>query len=150
MKLSQHFSLEELVASETATRQGIDNVPSAEAVNRLIRLAETLERARRALDNHALHITSGYRSEELNRVVGGSASSMHSLGLAADFICPSFGSPFEVCRQMVRAQIPVDQLIHEFGEWCHLGLSPEGMPLRYQQLTIADRRAGYEPGLRLV
>src|SRR5207249_6043527 len=105
-------------------------------------------RARRAMDGHPLHITSGYRSEELNRVVGGSANSMHCLGLAADFICPSFGSPFEVCRQLVRAQVPVDQLIYEFGEWTHLGLAQEGQVLRYQQLTITDRAKGYELGLR--
>src|SRR5438477_4212536 len=123
MKLSQHFSLEELTASETAARQAIDNTPDARTLTNLIRLAETLERVRRALDGHAMTITSGYRSEELNRVVGGSASSMHTLGLAADFICPSFGSPLEVCRQLVRAQVPVDQLILEFHEWTHLGLS---------------------------
>src|SRR5437773_3755303 len=150
MQLSQHFSLEELVASETAARQGIDNTPDPRTLTNLIRLAETLERARRALDNHAMLITSGYRSETLNRVVGGSSSSMHTLGLAADFICPSFGSPFEVCRQLVRAQVPLDQLILEFAEWTHLGLAPEGIPLRYQQLTITDRAKGYELGLRLV
>jgi len=148
MQLSQHFSLEELVASETAARQGIDNTPSTGTLTNLIRLAETLERARRALDNHAMLITSGYRSETLNRVVGGSLSSMHTLGLAADFICPSFGSPFEVCRQLVRAQVPLDQLILEFAEWTHLGLASAGIPLRYQQLTLRDRATGYELGLR--
>ena len=148
MKLSQHFSLEELVASETATRQGIDNTPSAGTLTNLIRLAETLERARRALNGHPMTITSGYRSEELNRVVGGSANSMHCLGLAADFLCPDWGSPFLVCRQIVRAQVPMDQVIHEFGAWCHLGLAQDGIPLRYQQLTINSRATGYEPGLQ--
>src|SRR5436190_17071208 len=146
MMLSQHFSLEELVASETAARQGIDNTPSTGTLTNLIRLAETLERARRALDNHAMLITSGYRSETLNRVIGGSQSSMHTLGLAADFICPSFGTPFEVCRQLVRTQVPMDQLIHEYGEWTHLGLASAGIPLRFQQLTLRDRATGYELG----
>ena len=95
-------------------------------------------------------ITSGYRSVELNRVVGGSKDSMHCQGLAADFICPSFGTPYEVCRQIVRAQVPMDQLIHEFAEWTHLGLAPEGQVLRYQQLTITDRAKGYELGLRSI
>src|SRR5881397_926842 len=63
MKLSQHFSLEELTASETAARQGIDNTPDTQALTNLIRLAETLERVRRSLDGHAMTITSGYRSE---------------------------------------------------------------------------------------
>src|SRR5436309_2400268 len=148
MKLSQHFSLEELVASETAARQGIDNTPDARTLTHLILLAERLERVRRALDGHVMTITSGYRSVELNRVVGGSKASMHCLGLAADFICPSFGTPYEVCRQIVRAQVPMDQLIHEFGEWTHLGLAQEGQALRYQQLTINDRATGYELGLR--
>ena len=150
MKLSQHFSLEELVASETAARQGIDNTPDARTLTNLILLAERLERVRRALDGHAMTITSGYRSEELNRVVGGSKDSMHCQGLAADFICPSFGTPYEVCRQIVRAQVPMDQLIFEYGSWCHLGLSPDGIPLRYQQMTINDRAKGYELGLRSI
>ena len=150
MKLSQHFSLEELVASETAARQNIDNTPDARTLTNLIRLAETLERVRRALDGHVMTITSGYRSEELNRVVGGSKDSMHCQGLAADFICPDWGTPFLVCRQIVRAQVPLDQLIHEYGEWCHLGLAPDGIALRHQQLTINDRATGYELGLRPV
>ena len=149
MKLSQHFSLEELVASETAARQGIDNTPDARALTNLIRLAETLERVRRALDGHVMTITSGYRSEELNRVIGGSKDSMHMQGLAADFICPDWGEPFLVCRQIVRAQVPMDQLIHELASWTHLGLSPEGIPLRYQQLTLRSAATGYELGLRL-
>jgi len=149
MKLSQHFSLEELTASETAARQGIDNTPDARTLTNLIRLAETLERVRRALDGHVMTITSGYRSEELNRVVGGSKDSMHCQGLAADFICPDWGEPFLVCRQIVRAQVPMDQLIHELASWTHLGLSPEGVPLRYQQLTLRSAATGYELGLRL-
>ena len=149
MKLSQHFSLEELVASETAARQGIDNTPDARTLTNLIRLAETLERVRRALDGHVMTITSGYRSEELNRVVGGSKDSMHMQGLAADFICPDWGDPFLVCRQIVRAQVPMDQLIFELGQWSHVGLSPDGVPLRYQQLTLRSAATGYELGLRL-
>src|SRR5438128_6753470 len=148
MKLSQHFSLEELTASETAARQAIDNTPDARTLTNLIRLAETLERVRRALDGHVMTITSGFRSVDLNRMVGGSPDSMHCQGLAADFICPSFGTPYEVCRQIVRTQVPMDQLIHEFNSWCHLGLAADGIRLRYQQLTINDRAKGYELGLR--
>src|SRR5439155_24929516 len=116
----------------------------------LTRLAATLERVRQAVGNLPLHITSGYRSPELNARVGGSVNSMHMQGLAADFICPAFGVPLKVCRAIVEAKIVVDQVIHEFGEWTHLGLSPEGQAPRNQTLTIAAPHLGYELGLRSI
>src|SRR5436309_11894573 len=93
MMLSEHFSLEELTASEVAARAGIDNTPSSEAMRNLLRLAEGLEMVRAALDNNAIHVTSGYRSLQLNQMVGGSKNSMHIEGLAADIICAAFGPP---------------------------------------------------------
>ena len=62
--LSEHFSLEELTASEVAARGGLDNTPSPEAMWNLMRLAEGLELVRAALRNNAVHLTSGCRSPD--------------------------------------------------------------------------------------
>src|SRR5881409_3642713 len=147
MMLSGHFSLEELTASEIAARVDIDNTPSAEVVRNLARLAEGLELVRLALGNKPVHITSGYRSARLNQMVGGSKNSMHIQGLAADILCPAFGPPLEVCRAIARSGIATDQIIHEFGKWCHVGLAPEGHAARNELLTIANVVTGYELGL---
>ena len=150
MMLSEHFSLEELTASEVAARAGIDNTPSPEAMGNLLRLAEGLELVRAALGNNPIHVTSGYRSPRLNQMVGGAKNSMHMQGLAADILCPSFGPPLEVCRAIATSGIPFDQVIHEFGQWCPAGFAPEGHTVRNQLLTIANLASGYELGLRSV
>src|SRR5213596_4190034 len=98
MMLSEHFSLEELTASEVAARAGIDNTPSAETMRNLLRLAAGLELVRAALGNHPIHVTSGYRSPRLNQMIGGAKNSMQTRGLAADVLCPAFGPLLQVCR----------------------------------------------------
>ena len=136
MMLSAHFSLEELIASEVAARAGLDNTPPPAVMSHLSRLAESLERVRVALGNHAIHVTSGYRSPKLNQMIGGSKNSMHMQGLAADILCPAFGSPLEVCRTIVASGIQTDQVIHEFGRWCHVAFAPDGKTPRKELLTI--------------
>ena len=148
--LSAHFSLEELTASEIAARADIDNTPSAEVVRNLARLAEGLELVRLALGSKPVHITSGYRSARLNQMVGGSKNSMHIQGLAADILCPAFGPPLEVCRAIARSGIATDQIIHEFGQWCHVALPPPGRIARSELLTIRSVATGAELGLHKV
>ena len=125
MNLSAHFSLQELTASQTAVRRGIDNTPTAEALQNLQELANGLERVRAVLKCPIL-ISSGYRSPKLNTAVGGSKTSQHCKGEAADFIAPGFGSPMEVCKAIVenRDTIHFDQLIHE-GTWVHISFNSE-------------------------
>lgn len=143
MRLSEHFTLDELTVSETAERLGIDNDPPPNVLENLRGLAETLERVRAALGGRPIVVTSGYRSPNLNRMVNGSRESAHLVGYAADFTCPGFGSPLDVCRAVVAAgSIPYDQLIHEFGRWVHLSVDPRW---RGQVLTID--RSGTRPGL---
>ena len=150
MMLSAHFSLEELTASEIAARADIDNTPSAEVVRNLARLAEGLELVRLALGSKPVHITSGYRSARLNQMVGGSKNSMHIQGLAADILCPAAGSPLEVCRAIAKSSIGTDQIIHEFGQWCHVSFPPVGQIARHELLTIRSVATGPEMGLRSV
>lgn len=147
--LSPHFSLEELTASQTAARLGIDNIPPPHIVTNLKRLAETLEQVR-ALLKRAVLVTSGYRCPELNKAIGGSRTSAHMQGLAADFISPGYGTPYEICAALTLSNIHWDQVIHEFGRWVHIGLADE--PQRQQVLTAAHTPHGthYTVGLHAV
>jgi len=133
VKLSPHFSLEELTLSDTATRLGIDNTPTVEIINNLTFLAGELEYVRDILGNPML-ISSGYRSYVLNDHLGSKRTSSHCKGLAVDFICPSFGNPHNVVDAIVLANINYDQVILEYGRWVHLSFAKENP--RKQALII--------------
>ena len=130
MNLSLHFSLAELVASQVATRKGIDNTPAPAIVANLTRLAALLEQVR-ALVGAPIAISSGYRSPALNRAVGGAANSAHVLGLAADIGTAKL-APKALALLIRQSDIAFDPLIYE-GTWVHIALSA-GTPRR-QVLT---------------
>ena len=123
MKLTEHFSLDEFTASETATRKGIDNTPPPAVTERLRMLAATLEQVRSLLGNNSIRISSGYRCLALNRAIGSGDTSAHVLGYAVDFTCPKFGTPKEVANKIAQSPIKFDQLIYE-GTWIHLSVDP--------------------------
>ncbi len=138
-QLSPHFTLEELVASSKAKTLKIDNTPTLEVLENLKALALALEMIRSGCGK-PLKISSGYRSPALNKAVGGSKTSMHTQGLAADFTVSGM-TPRQVCEKIVAAGIKVDQLILENisaespdGVWVHVGLS-KGV-VRNQVLTM--------------
>lgn len=117
--LSEHFSLEEL----TITQVRADNAPPPEVVDHLHVTARGLEQVR-ALLGHPININSGYRSPYVNERVGGSPTSDHPHGWCADFICPEFGTPLDICRAIVADEsIIFDQLLQE-GTWVHISFSP--------------------------
>ena len=130
MNLSPHFSLAEMVASQVATRKGIDNTPAPAIVANLTRLAALLEQVR-ALVGAPIAISSGYRSPALNKAVGGVAHSVHVLGLAADISTAKL-APKALALLIRQSDIAFDQLIYE-GTWVHIGLSTGA--LRRQVLT---------------
>lgn len=139
-RLTAHFALEELAATQ---HREIDNWPPPEVVATLRMTAAQMERVRRLLGDRVISVSSGYRSPELNRVVGGARTSAHLSGHAVDFNCFGFGSPMEVCRAIAHSSLGFDQLIEE-GTWVHVSFDPR---MRRQVLT---KRAGggYELGLR--
>lgn len=122
MNLSGNFSLSEFTDSGTAVRQGIDNTPPAEVIERLRKVADTLERVREIL-GAPIYVTSGYRCPVLNTAIGSKPSSAHVRGWAADFKAPRFGSPIEIVRKLDGAGLQCDQLIQE-GQWVHLSIDP--------------------------
>jgi zinc D-Ala-D-Ala carboxypeptidase len=140
-QLTEHFTLEEFTDSQTAARKGINNVPpvgSPERAN-LMRTAETMEQVRTILGDKPILISSGYRSPQVNAAVGGSKSSAHMSALAVDFSCPGFGTPLQICKKLHphMKELEIDQLIHEYDTWVHLGLTG-GAP-RHMALTIDNK-----------
>lgn len=149
MRFTQHFTFDEFTRSDYAIRHGIDNTPPGFVLTNLRMLAARLERVR-AVIGAPLLITSGYRCPVLNRAIGGSATSAHVAGLAADFIAPEFGSPFAVARAIEANadEIDFDQLIFEGGSWVHLAFTQLAQP-RGEVLTATfkDGRPHYSEGL---
>lgn len=148
MRLSPHFTLEELVFSQTAERLGIDNSPTAEVIANLARLCEEVLEPTRQMIGAPIWVTSGYRSAALNRAVGGAQFSAHMEGRAADIVAPAFGTPYELAERMAVARIEFDKLILEFGRWVHVQIPAQG---RARRLLLTARKDGrgtaYVPGL---
>lgn len=132
-QLSPHFTLAEMIYSDTAARRSIDNTPSPDIVENLRRLCIRLEEVRQLL-GHPMIISSGYRCLALNRAIGSSDTSAHVKGLACDFTCPGFGDPKAICDAIIAHGIKFDQVIWEYGSWCHFGLATETE--RMMALTI--------------
>lgn len=116
MKLTRNFSLAELCKSETASRKGIDNTPTEDVINNLSTLTNmVLQKTRDKLG--MVIVTSGYRSPELNRAIGGSTTSDHCLGFAVDFEVVDYDN-----RQLalwIKDNLIFKQLILEFYEGTH-------------------------------
>ena len=128
MKLTEHFSLDELTRTDHRT---LDNAPDAAAIANLQRLAEFLERVKAILGGRAVMITSGYRSKAVNDAVGSSDKSQHRLGCAADLRVPGM-TPKEVVQAIVDSDLPFDQCIKEFDRWTHVSIpnTPTATPRR--------------------
>jgi len=143
MRLTPNFSLEQLIHSETAERERIDNTPAPEIVNNLRLLAQGLEQVRTLL-HFPLEISSGYRCPDLNSRVGGAKTSQHTRGQAADFTCDEFGPPLDIIKAIRDSDIDFDQCILEYARWVHISFStaPRG-----KVLTIYDPKDGYLDGL---
>jgi len=143
MYLTPHFTLAEMTASQVALRAGLDNSPDSVAIANLVELCKTLEAVRTLVDRPIL-VTSGYRCEALNRRIGGSNSSAHIRGLAADILAVNL-SPRQLAQRIRDSDLAFDQLILEFDGWVHLGLAEQRQ--RRQVLTIRNG-TGYLPGLQ--
>lgn len=136
-QLSAHFSLEEFLTSQTAARMGRTIVPSAQITENLRRLCVTLLEPIRVKLGRPMVISSGYRPDWLNTLIGGSKSSSHMHGYAADVEVVGM-SPPAFCRWIQNHASaegwPIDQCILEFppNGWTHLGIAERP---RQQYLT---------------
>jgi hypothetical protein len=122
MKLSNSFNLIEFTSSETASRRGIDNTPSIAVIENLRLLCENVLQPLRDKYGKSINITSGYRSPKLNKAIGGSSTSQHCFGQAADIQVDKkdYLKVWEILKTL-----PFDQIIWEFGtesapDWIHV------------------------------
>lgn len=133
--LSKNFTLEELTYSDTAKRYRINNTPSPQVISNLKNLCENVLQPLRDYLGKPIRITSGYRSPEVNRRVGGAVDSQgrpksqHVYGMASD-IQVSGMTPKQICDTIDKlvkdGKIKAyDQLIEEFGAtgWCHVSFN---------------------------
>jgi zinc D-Ala-D-Ala carboxypeptidase len=129
MKLSTHLDLSEVIRSESAKRNGISNMPIALHIENFKLLAEKVFEPVRLHFGVPIHISSGYRSIELNKCIGGSLTSQHCSGEAIDIDMD--GSASGVTNKMVfdyiKDNLVFDQMINEFDySWVHVSYSANG------------------------
>lgn len=124
MNLTANFTLREFERSDIAARNGIDNSIPEELMPNVKRTAELMQKIRAVLGNRVITVSSGYRSRKVNAIARGSMTSAHMVALACDFIVQGM-TPHEVSlalRPHVK-ELGIDQLILEFGQWTHVGLT---------------------------
>ena len=145
IKITENISLNELLASDTSTRKGIDNTPTGTVqLKNLIEASNELWQPVRDYLGYPMVISSGYRSPKLNKAIGGAKNSAHLHGLAIDFVVPGFGDTRKIIRALNQffkeKNIAFDQLILEYpnspGSWVHLGYKHSSGAQRKQYFQI--------------
>jgi len=131
MQISKHLSLGEVSRSETAKRKGISNTPSGEHLENFKKLAENIFEPIREHFGVPIHISSGYRSKELNSAIGGSLSSQHCQGEAIDIDMDGTSITNAQIFNYIKDNLNFDQLIWEFGtdsnpDWVHVSYESTG------------------------
>jgi len=152
VKLSQNFTIQEYIKSQTALRQGIDNTPTEEHMGNATALFRNV--VQKVRDQFGVTvINSGYRGEALNKAVGGSSKSQHCKGEAVDIECP--GTPNYDVAKWIEDNLDFDQLILEFytpgvpdSGWVHVSYNSDG-PNRKSILTAMKEngKTVYKQGL---
>ena len=119
-----HFTIEELYASDTAKRLGIDNKPSVQRMVNLVYLAAFILEPLRVAMGRPINISSGYRCEQLNKAVGGVYNSQHLKGQAADISIDGDMAFGRKVFDYIKNNLPFDQLIWEHDKkgtyWVHV------------------------------
>jgi hypothetical protein len=133
VKLTEHFSLEELTHTD---HREYDNTPNDAELENLKRLAQFLEEVKAALGGRPVMVNSAFRSKQVNDAVGSKDTSQHRIGCAVDIRVPKL-TPDEVVRIIIAAGLPYDQVIREFNAWTHVSIpnTPDAKP-RNQALII--------------
>lgn len=145
MKLSEHFTVEEFCDSEIAARRGLDNSLPLELLENARRTAQVLEKVRARLGGAPIYVSSGYRCQALNEILGSKETSDHRKALAADIKVAAFGPPIAVCRALLpfMDELGIGQLIYEHT-WTHIGLP---MPERRINRVLTVQGKDYIPGI---
>ena len=153
MQLTNNFSLKELTVSDTATRLGLDNTPNETVIANLKTLAENILQPVREHYGKSVKVNSGYRAPEVNAAVGGSKTSDHCKGQAADIEINGVANGD--LAKYIAENFKFTQVILEFytqgipdSGWVHV--SYDSNDLKCQTLTAVKQngKTVYLPGLQ--
>jgi len=153
MNLSLNFSLHEMTKSETALRKGMPNEPTETEITNLKMLVEKVLQPLREHYKVGIKVNSGYRSPDVNAAVGGSRTSDHCKGQAADIEIA--GIPNAVLAQYIKDNLQYTQLILEFytlgvpdSGWVHISYDPTNLKCQALTAVKKDGKTVYLPGLQ--
>lgn len=129
----KYFTIKELTKSDTAKKHGISNTPNSQSKQNLENLVNFVLDPLREAYGKPIIVTSGYRCNKLNQLIGGSKTSQHCTGQAAD-ICSSTGTKEEnekLFNLILELKLPFDQLINEHDfDWIHVSYANRNMVLQ--------------------
>lgn len=141
-KVSEHFTFGEMTVTDHRDFLDEQESPPAAVLFALARLcADVLEPARDLVG--PLRVNSGYRCHGLNAAIGGSPTSAHMDGLAADVV-PAGTALVLAMERIAASEIPYDQLILEYARWLHISAAKPSATPRRQALAIFSS-GNYEP-----
>lgn len=136
MNISKNFTLDELTISQEAARSGLPNKPSDEHIANLKSLCKHILQPLRDHVKKPIIVSSGYRSQTINKRIGGISGSQHTKGQATDFTIPGM-TVEQVVKLVIKLGLPFDQLIDEYGKWVHVSYGP-----RHRRQVMTARYVG--------
>jgi zinc D-Ala-D-Ala carboxypeptidase len=151
-QLTKNFSLAELTRSDTATRLKLDNTPTADIIASLTVLAEQILQPVRDHYAKPVKVNSGYRAPAVNVAVGGSATSDHCKGMAADIEISGI-SNYDLA-EWIKNNLKYTQLILEFytpgipnSGWVHVSYDPANLKCQCLTAVKENGKTVYKQGL---
>ena len=152
MNLTKNFTLSEMVKSETALRHDMDNTPGEAEIENLKQLAEKVLQPVRDAYGQGVKVNSGYRHPEVNAKVGGSKTSDHCKGQAADIEIPGVANAD--LAKWITENLDFTQVILEFytpgipdSGWVHVSYDPQNLKKQVLTATKQDGKTVYLNGL---
>ena len=152
VQLSQNFSLAEMVKSETALRHGLDNTPGEAEIENLRLLCEHVLQPLRDAYQRGIKVNSGFRAPDVNAAVGGSRTSDHCKGQAADIEIPGVAN-YDLASY-ISQYFYFTQLILEFytpgvpdSGWVHVSYDPNNLKRHVMTAMRENGKTVYKQGL---
>lgn len=152
MKLTQNFSLAEMTKSDTALRLDMDNTPGDEEIANLQALCENVLQPIRDAYGVGVKVNSGFRHPDVNGAVGGSKTSDHCKGMAADIEIPGVANAD--LAEWISENLEFRQLILEFytpgipdSGWVHVSYNPEDNKKQIMTAMKENGKTVYKSGL---
>ena len=150
MKLSEHLDLAEVIKSDSAKRRGISNMPTPEHIENFKKLAVNVFEPIRKHFGVPIHISSGYRSKELNAVIGGASNSDHCFGMALDLDQQGHkgGVTNKQVFDFIKDNLKFKQLIWEGGtkqepDWVHVSYDKKNLKKEILLATLVKGKMQY-------